>query len=231
MKLNIKYSVLQTLIETIIKDNPEVFSGNEFLVERFVKLAKANMTNSVTESLGETLQVLKDKYNVMTDTTDGKVLVVTEFKDSATCDWYIASDLNDAAQRIEDNFYNRFKGQMPLFSVWKDRKLIFNNNEIRRWGCLHVTFKRGNDEKGYTTIVETEHDEYCDAFKEYKEHVEHVEGGEYGSVRRVLDVRPQGNTLASTIIQMKDSDSEYLVNVTGHFKCPPLEKMTISTTL
>ena len=61
---------------------------------------------------------------------------------------------------------------MPLFSVWKDRKLIFNNNEIRRWGCLHVTFKRGNDEKGYTTIVETEHDEYCNALKEYKVHVE-----------------------------------------------------------
>ena len=83
---------------------------------------------------------------------------------------------------------------------------------------LHVTFKKGNG-TNYTTVVKTEHNTYEEAIADHKTQVANAQN-EYGDVRRVLDVRPQGNIIAETIVQLKGNDTELVVTLSGHYISP-----------
>ena len=219
-QLNIDCKTVDMLINTIISSNPEVFDGNPFLVEMFVDFAKLNMTDEVAKSLSATAQVLKDKYEELTSGKDGKYLVVTEFNHAwhRDTEWCVVDSLEEAAKHIENNYYYKYKGLLPSFSIWKDKELLFRNDAIEKWRRLHVTFKRGNG-TNYTTVVKTEHNTYEEAIADHKTQVTNAQN-EYGDVKRVLDVRPQGNIIAETIVQLKENDTELVVTLSGHYISP-----------
>ena len=219
-QLNIDCKTVDMLINTIISSNPEVFDGNPFLVEMFVDFAKLNMTDEVAKSLSATAQVLKDKYEELTSGKDGKYLVVTEFNHAwhRDTEWCVVDSLEEAAKHIENNYYYEYKGLLPSFSIWKDKELLFRNDAIEKWRRLHVTFKKGNG-TNYTTVVKTEHNTYEEAIADHKTQVANAQN-EYGDVRRVLDVRPQGNIIAETIVQLKGNDTELVVTLSGHYISP-----------
>lgn len=219
-QLNIDCKTVDMLINTIISSNPEVFDGNPFLVEMFVDFAKLNMTDEVAKSLSATAQVLKDKYEELTSGKDGKYLVVTEFNHAwhRDTEWCVVDSLEEAAKHIENNYYYEYKGLLPSFSIWKDKELLFRNDAIEKWRRLHVTFKRGNG-TNYTTVMKTEHNTYEEAIADHKTQVANAQN-EYGDVRRVLDVRPQGNIIAETIVQLKENDTELVVTLSGHYISP-----------
>lgn len=219
-QLNIDCKTVDMLINTVISSNPEVFDGNPFLVEMFVDFAKLNMTDEVAKSLSATAQVLKDKYEELTSGKDGKYLVVTEFNHAwhRDTEWCVVDSLEEAAKHIENNYYYEYKGLLPSFSIWKDKELLFRNDAIEKWRRLHVTFKKGNG-TNYTTVVKTEHSTYEEAIADHKTQVANAQN-EYGDVRRVLDVRPQGNIIAETIVQLKGNDTELVVTLSGHYISP-----------
>lgn len=219
-QLNIDCKTVDMLINTIISSNPEVFDGNPFLVEMFVDFAKLNMTEEVAKSLSATAQVLKDKYEELTSGKDGKYLVVTEFNHAwhRDTEWCVVDSLEEAAKHIENNYYYEYKGLLPSFSIWKGKELLFRNDAIEKWRRLHVTFKKGNG-TNYTTVVKTEHNTYEEAIADHKTQVANAQN-EYGDVRRVLDVRPQGNIIAETIVQLKENDTELVVTLSGHYISP-----------
>lgn len=219
-QLNIDCKTVDMLINTIISSNPEVFDGNPFLVEMFVDFAKLNMTEEVAKSLSATAQVLKDKYEELTSGKDGKYLVVTEFNHAwhRDTEWCVVDSLEEAAKHIENNYYYEYKGLLPSFSIWKDKELLFRNDAIEKWRRLHVTFKKGNG-TNYTTVMKTEHNTYEEAIADHKTQVANAQN-EYGDVRRVLDVRPQGNIIAETIVQLKENDTELVVTLSGHYISP-----------
>lgn len=219
-QLNIDCKTVDMLINTIISSNPEVFDGNPFLVEMFVDFAKLNMTDEVAKSLSATAQVLKDKYEELTSGKDGKYLVVTEFNHAwhRDTEWCVVDSLEEAAKHIENNYYYEYKGLLPSFSIWKDKELLFRNDAIEKWRRLHVTFKKGNG-TNYTTVMKTEHNTYEEAIADHKTQVANAQN-EYGDVRRVLDVRPQGNIIAETIVQLKGNDTELVVTLSGHYISP-----------
>lgn len=219
-QLNIDCKTVDMLINTIISSNPEVFDGNPFLVEMFVDFAKLNMTDEVAKSLSATAQVLKNKYEELTSGKDGKYLVVTEFNHAwhRDTEWCVVDSLEEAAKHIENNYYYEYKGLLPSFSIWKDKELLFRNDAIEKWRRLHVTFKKGNG-TNYTTVVKTEHNTYEEAIADHKTQVANAQN-EYGDVRRVLDVRPQGNIIAETIVQLKGNDTELVVTLSGHYISP-----------
>lgn len=219
-QLNIDCKTVDMLINTIISSNPEVFDGNPFLVEMFVDFAKLNMTDEVAKSLSATAQVLKDKYEELTSGKDGKYLVVTEFNHAwhRDTEWCVVDSLEEAAKHIENNYYYEYKGLLPSFSIWKDKELLFRNDAIEKWRRIHVTLKRGNG-TNYTTVMKTEHNTYEEAIADHKTQVANAQN-EYGDVRRVLDVRPQGNIIAETIVQLKENDTELVVTLSGHYISP-----------
>lgn len=219
-QLNIDCKTVDMLINTIISSNPEVFDGNSFLVEMFIDFAKLNMTEEIANSLSATAQVLKDKYEELTSGKDGKYLVVTEFNHAwhRDTEWCVVDSLEEAAKHIENNYYYEYKGLLPSFSIWKDKELLFRNDAIEKWRRLHVTFKKGNG-TNYTTVMKTEHNTYEEARLDHKTQVTNAQN-EYGDVRRVLDVRPQGNIIAETIVQLKEKDTELVVTISGHYISP-----------
>lgn len=116
------------------------------------------------------------------------------------------------------HYYEEYKELLPSFSIWKDKELLFRNDAIEKWRRLHVTFKKGNG-TNYTTVMKTEHNTYEEAIADHKTQVANAQN-EYDDVRRVLDVRPQGNIIAETIVQLKENDTELVVTLSGHYISP-----------